>query len=180
MGDVTTRAGCNRGTFYYYYTDLNDLVNNVLERELTADGPWPAAVFRLTAGQVPPENWQNSIRSIERVRLVMDRGGMNLVLEKTLEVAIRMWTTVLCPDGSTLEEEARLAIEYAVGGTLGLLVLGGAPETNGIGDYRPALAFLQSNAWFLLGKISAAQNVSESELRARLAIVTRIAENARP
>ncbi|WP_147272898.1 TetR/AcrR family transcriptional regulator [Gordonibacter sp. 28C] len=180
VGDVTDRARCNRGTFYYYYTDLNDLVSSVLERELTADGSWPAAVFRLTAGQEPSENWQKSVRSIERVRLVMDRGGMGLVLAKTLEVAMRMWTTVLCPDGSPLKEEARLAIEYSVSGTLGLLALAGATKSGGTDAYRPALMFLQSNAWFLLDKISAAQNVSENELRARLAIVARIAESTKP
>ncbi|WP_346688022.1 TetR family transcriptional regulator [Enteroscipio rubneri] len=33
VGDLTARAGCNRGTFYYYYDDMYEMLDVMIDRE---------------------------------------------------------------------------------------------------------------------------------------------------
>lgn len=181
VGDVAERAHCNRGTFYYHYDDMNALVNTMIEHELTAECSLPAVMFYLTAGSGLPANDQELAARTGRVRLVMERGGMNLVFAKSLEVALGMWSAVLCPDGSPLEEKTRIAIEYAVGGTLGLLSLGHGPgsSANELEDRNAALEILADYAQHLIAKISAVQHIPEEALRSRLAIVASLARGTR-
>lgn len=181
MGDVAERAHCNRGTFYYHYEDMNALVDAMIEHELTAECSLPAVMFYLTAGSGLPADKQEMAARTGRVRLVMERGGMNLVFAKSLEVALGMWSAVLCPDGSPLEEETRIAIEYAVGGTLGLLSLGHELDAgaDGFEERDAVFSTLTDCAEHLLAKISGSQGISEEALRARLAIVVSLAKNAR-
>lgn len=39
VGDLTARAGCNRGTFYYYYDDMYEMLDAMIDRNLPKQLP---------------------------------------------------------------------------------------------------------------------------------------------
>ena len=119
VGEIVKLAECNRGSFYYHYADVPDLVEAALENELTGDGNIPGRLFILVTGagsisEVLPAQGE----SMRRLSLAMERGGYELVNERVVAYIEEVWTAVLCDEGESLTAESRFIITYATGALL--------------------------------------------------------------
>lgn len=173
VGVIAAEAQCNRGTFYYHFDDFDALVFRAIESELMGDGSIPNAIFDLLSGA--GEDALTSIfagRSMRRLSLMMKRGGMDMVEEKTKRVVINMWRTVLCPDGSELAPETRFIVEYMASGMLGILAFKSREDAEGRETPLPR-RFMSEVATFAVGQISIAQDVAQEEIVARLHLLSR-------
>ena len=138
-----------RGSFYYHFADLDHLVAWALSQELLNSDRAGHSFLVLAAQQERPEETPAVSRSLARVGLLLDRGGMSSVFEVTLDAMLRLWRDALCAEGEELPDEVVAQLEYAVGGTVGdalarpLLDRGQAPDVDGL---RPRAAPLARGA----------------------------------
>lgn len=171
VGIITAKAGCNRGTFYYHFRDLDDLIFNVIESELIGDAVIAENIFRLSAGADYDKFLATQGNKMRRISLLLNRGGMDMVLTKVSAIVKAMWRSVLCTDGSPLTSEAAAIIEYTVGGILSLIVLNkdaieaGATASAGFSN------FARENSLSTIRLLAQAQGISPDEVISRLAAV---------
>ena len=172
VGAVAERAGCNRGTFYYHFVDMDELVLTAIEGELLGEHPVPEEIFRLITGLGPID--AESPLKLDRLRLVMERGGASQVETMVKLVVGDLWRAVLCRDGSDFEPETRLIFEYAVSGILGVIAYADACAELDERANPFESRFVQENAVFLLGQLSEAQGIPQNEILTRFATASRI------
>ena len=99
VGDVIERAEVSRGSFYYHFPDLDALVAWAVARELLDSDREGHSFVLLAARQDPPEETPTLSRSIGRVCLMLERGGMGAVYDVALDAMLSLWTLALCPEG---------------------------------------------------------------------------------
>lgn len=123
VGAVVERARCNRGTFYYYFSDMDALSTEAVRRELEADEALaPLAFAGYAAGDAEAIFRHFPGKHIRRVRLMV-RAGKFPVFERAVRSAVqRSWESSVCREGESLAPAARFAIQYMVGGMLGFAV----------------------------------------------------------
>lgn len=174
VGALTERAGCNRGTFYYHYHDLDSLVESAIEDELVGSGAIARIIFLMGAGQQCDRLVEEAAPHLQRMGLIVRRSGFDVALLKTREVVMRLWRAVLCPDGSDMTPEAERIVEYNLGGVLGQLTL--AEQYAREGEILPqgSARFLQRNSVHMLEAIAAAQGISKEDIVSRLVTVSHL------
>ena len=122
VGMIVREASCNRGTFYYHFSDLDELVFDAVEDELLGDSGVSKVVFDMVSGL--NDNVMASVlsgRRMERFSLLIRQGGRDVVERSVKTVIVDMWSAVLCPDGEELNQTTTLLIEYASSGILGVI-----------------------------------------------------------
>lgn len=165
VGDVIEAAGVSRGSFYYHFSDLDHLVEWALSRELL-DSDREGHSFMTLAAQVePPDESPTVARSLSRVCLLLDRGGMGAVYDVTLGMVLRLWGEVLCPEGGRLSDEVAAQLEYAVGGTVGMLSR--ASLSSGA-KRRVSMAFVHESHLRLVRSVAEVLGESPRSVAARL------------
>lgn len=168
VGALVETAGCNRGTFYYYFADVDALVTYAVE-ELLGDGSLSLAVFRgLVNGS--PANLVREVapERIARAALLMRSGEL-----QTIEVALRravqgLWQSRLCEEGEELSPAACFAIQFMVGGMLGFIIWSSRLEQ----PFRPLprveRVYLARVARATVEAVARAQGLTPVEVVARL------------
>lgn len=176
VGTVTAQAGCNRGTFYYHYRDMDDLIYHAIEDELLSNGGFARYVFMLSTGQRCEDYGELAVPHLNRISLIVERGGLDMILSKIHHVIVKIWRSVLCPDGSPLERSALAIIDYSIGGVLSLLVLNNdaSEEASALPDH--VLSLFQRNAIFTLESIAEAQGLPVETVSERLAAIAHAIE----
>lgn len=168
---ITNTAQCHRGTFYYHYTDMEELLFWVIEDEFLKQGLIPKVIFNMTAGinQNDPESCSQELyQKLNRFSLLIEKGNRYEVEEKIKDLVLQLWENVLCSDGSELHEDTKLILEYASSGMIGLLSHRAQTKAQDLFQLSPALKDIPA---FHLSKISKAQGISESEILARLTMI---------
>lgn len=121
VGDVAEAAGVSRGSLYYHFADLDALLDWAVRRELfDSDGRGNSFVL-LASRREPPEETPEMARALRRVCLLLDRGGMGVVYRAALDAMLALWGRALRPGGGELPDKLVSELEYAVGGTVGML-----------------------------------------------------------
>lgn len=172
IGAICAEASCNRGSFYYHFDGLDALVRSAVESELLNDGSMSSDIFNLVTGA--GEDVFSRIvegRRMERLSLMMKRGGMDRVEALAKKTMLGMWRTVLCPDGGELLPETRFVIEYVVSGMLGVLSYKSRQDAAGEDAPVPE-RFVAEAASFTLTQISVAQGVPREEMLLRLKMLS--------
>ena len=84
VGTLCAQAGCNRGTFYYHFADLDALVYRAIEQELLGRDSVAAAVFGLLSGtgEAPLADMADE-RRMRRMGLLLEQGGTDLVTARS-------------------------------------------------------------------------------------------------
>ncbi len=179
VSSICNEAGCNRGTFYYHFTDMDDLVFTATEEELL----WSRGVSRVVFSLIthPDNNAIRYVASSERIRrltlIAKKCDNWDVIESKLKSTLVDMWTAILCPDGEKLTMGVRCAIEYSTSGILGMLTSGifaEAPKDEN--DLETVGNFARNAARFMLGTISESQNLSKEEVILRLKAFNRITQ----
>ena len=172
VGDVIDAAGVSRGSFYYHFPDIDALVAWALRQELLNSDRAGHSFVALAAQEELPDETPAVSRSLERVCLLLDRGGMSSVYEVTLDAMLGLWSTALSPDGAPLPDEVVAQLEYAVGGTVGMLSRARASTAS---KRRASIAFVHERHLWLVRRVADVLGMSPRELAALLERTRRVA-----
>lgn len=123
---VSATAGCNRGTFYYHFKDMDELLYRIIEKDLmgSEDESYAHLIFRMLA--TPSSELlleQVESKMTRHLFLLASQGGMEIVGSKIKEIVRNMWQSILCEDGRELSFESLLMIEYSVSGLISLILM---------------------------------------------------------
>lgn len=121
VGDVIAAAGVSRGSFYYHFADKGELVRWALRHEAIDVDRRGTSLVAVMAGPEPDDEDPIVARGVRRICLLIDRGGMDVAYDAMLELAIEFWTRAQRPEGGRLPDEVVAALEYGVGGLVGML-----------------------------------------------------------
>ena len=171
VGTITAQAQCNRGTFYYHYRDLDDLIFNAIEEGLVGEHALAHNIFHICTDGSYSKLFSEHNLDLYHMGLLLNRGGMDMVLVKVTDIIKGMWRSVLCPNGGELTSEAQAIIEFTAGGVLSVLVQNNAVTS---GNTQPDPGFLKSmedNSRSAVARLAAAQGLSKNELDLRIAAV---------
>ena len=176
VGMVANEAGCNRGTFYYHFGDMNSLALEAI-RELLDDTMLIRVMFALSSdaeatikavGACVDKNRDMYEQRIEHFNLIMRAGEMHTVDAMTKRVVVDLWRQVLCCNGEELDPDAQLIIESNVSGTLSFIAsqCGREDPLAGLsGTMRSYMSGYTRNAIHWIAK---AQGMPEDEILRRL------------
>ena len=176
VGMVANRAGCNRGTFYYHFSDMDALTLAAI-RELLDDTMLTRVIFALStdAGETISEvsslieqDRDRYEQRIERFDLIMTAGEMHTIDAMTKRVVVDLWRQVLCRDEEELDPDAQLIIESNVSGTLSFIVSRCGSE-DPLAEVSGTMAsYIHDCTRNAIHWISVAQDVPEEEMLRRL------------
>lgn len=172
---ITQRAHCNRGTFYYHYESLDELLYSVIEEELFSKNGLPRELFYLLSNDHHAFDEQQFLKRMKRFGLVMKHAGQECVSGKIQTIVADMWEAILCNEGEKLTLNARVIVEYSISGIIGVFdFLYRENKLDGI-TFPPELTYLiKENARFFLLRISQAQGISLAELEKRITMFTKM------
>ena len=109
VGMVAEQAELNRGTFYYHFKSMDDLVDRVIEDEILGNESVMQNVFGLIAGSSTVDSLETLInRKTDRFALLINQGGMDLFSVKIKRLVFATWKAILCDDGEELAPNTRL------------------------------------------------------------------------
>lgn len=169
VGTVVDEARCNRGTFYYYFADLDALAESVVREEFFADDALVRAIFgALVEGDAGPIERRVPRRRLHRMAVAIRAGERRLVERTVHEEVLRRWETCLCAEGERLEPSARFAIQFMVSGMLGFIA---EVSEHGVAPCPlppDAHAYLASVSRATLEAVAHAQNLTPVEVLARV------------
>lgn len=162
---ITHEARCNRGSFYYHFNSLDELIQTLAEEELVLRNGVPRALFYLICKKTNPFEHQEFIIHVKRFALMMQRAGQEGIDTKVKSNVVAIWENMLSEYSKPLAFETRLVIEYSVSGLIGLisyLFREGLLEHENIP--HESLQSFKDNSHYLVISLSRAQNISPQEL----------------
>ena len=166
---ITASAKCNRGTFYYHFDSLEELIDTVINEELFINSSIPHSFFYLICESTNPFEQDSFAIHVRRFGLMLNRAGQEQIDTRVKAVVIDMWENLLCPNNEELATETRLIMEYTISGLIGLISYlyregffnnGSMPKES---YYR-----LKENSQYLVVTLSRAQNIPLQELEKRI------------
>ncbi|WP_363177314.1 TetR/AcrR family transcriptional regulator [uncultured Senegalimassilia sp.] len=132
---VAEQAELNRGTFYYHFKSMDDLVDRVIEDEVLGNGSILQNMLSLVAGSSTANGFETFIKQdIERIALLIKQGGMNSFSIKIKCLMFDTWKAILCDEGEKLSPSTRMIIEYSTSGVIGIIAYG---ALHGSGEVPP-------------------------------------------
>jgi len=175
VGMVAEQAELNRGTFYYHFKSMDDLVDRVIEDEILGNESVMQNVFGLIAGSSTVDSLETLInRKTDRFALLINQGGMDLFSVKIKRLVFATWKAILCDEGEELSPSTRMIIEYSTSGVIGIIAYG---ALHGSGEVPPEFfpSFAKSNSDFLVRQIGIAQGIPHEAVLERVRTTLRIA-----
>lgn len=172
---IVKSAGCNRGTFYYHYEDINDLLNDIVNQELVISLIAQRFTIVLHTGSTNPESFFTSFdhETTKQIALLEKQGGSALIDQALRETVFKIWKAIFYDQ--ELSKDTTKILEYLVGGIGGLIrsCIKDLDQDENIAEAFPSLEFVQNNMAFIIESISNAQKVSSSEVKMRLLALVR-------
>lgn len=163
VGDVIEAAEVSRGSFYYHFDDLDQLLAWAIRQEVM-NSDRKGHSFALLLARTEPSGDPLVQRAIARVCLLLDKGGMSPVFDVALDAMREVWVAVLEPEGGRLPDGVVAQLEYAVGGSVGMLArANGSTEAK----RRVSSAFIRACHRTLVERVAAELDVSAAELVVR-------------
>lgn len=175
VGMVAEQAELNRGTFYYHFKSMDDLVDRAIEDEVLGNGSILQNMLSLVAGSSTANGFEAFIKQdIERIALLIKQGGMDSFSIKIKCLMFGTWKAILCDEGEELSPSTRMIIEYSTSGVIGIIAYGalhGSGEV--LSEFFPS--FAKSNSDFLVRQIGIAQGIPHEAVLERVRTTLRIA-----
>lgn len=164
VGMVAEQAELNRGTFYYHFKSMDDLIDRAIEDEVLGNESVMQNVFDLIAGS----------STVDSLETLINQGGMDLFSVKIKRLVFATWKAILCDDGEELAPNTRLIIEYSTSGIIGIITYGARHETESTSP-EFFLSFVKNNSEFLVNQIGIAQGIPRDAVLERVRATLRIA-----
>ena len=174
VGMVTTQAGLNRGTFYYHFNSMNELIDRAIEDEVAGRNSIMQNIFSMMAGSPITGEAESVVEQrMHKIALLVKQGGVDVLSAKVKSLAIRTWRAVLRNDDEPLTPETLLVIEYATSGAIGIVARN---SLSGNADVPPEFyfSFIKRNSEFLLNLVSETQGVPRETVVNRLQATIRL------
>lgn len=138
-GAVAALAGCNRGTFYYYFKSMDALVEEALRELLTDDGQVVDALFRvMVTGDLRVFEGVNLAASLHRI-VVGIGSGVDYKINAAVRSAImQRWEAALYASERELSSDACFMVQFELSGVMSyLLAMALSREEGGAEVMRP-------------------------------------------
>ena len=167
VSKVSAEAHCSRGSFYYHFADIDDLMYHAIERDTEATA-FVGYILRIASGTGAPPKLGDWYQHIDHLLLIMEHGGARVILEKAIAVVTNLWRTALYPNGGDLSPESKLIIRYNVSGTFEIF--------RSVIDQHPSVdperifetSFFRSASKLTLEQISKLEHVTINDIATRL------------
>lgn len=175
VGMVAEQAELNRGTFYYHFKSMDDLIDRAIEDEVLGNGSILQNMLSLIAGSSTANGFEAFIKQdMERIALLIKQGGMDSFSIKIKGLMFGTWKAILCDEGEELSPSTRMIIEYSTSGVIGIIAYG---ALHGSGEVPPEffLSFAKNNSDFLVRQIGIAQGIPREAVLERVRATLRIA-----
>lgn len=169
VGSVVEAAQCNRGTFYYYFADMDALIASAVREEVLGDEMLAMGVFlTLVRGDTEVLGERVSLARMKRVALAIRAGELTPVETAVRESVQRMWRERICAPGEELAPASAFALQFMVGGMLGFIVRAAREDVvpYPLGDAERA--YLARVARVTVDAVARAQGMRPVEVVARL------------
>lgn len=135
VGMVAEQAELNRGTFYYHFKSMDDLIDRAIEDEVLGNGSILQNMLSLVAGSSTANGFEAFIKhDMERIALLIKQGGMDSFSIKIKCLMFGTWKAILCDEGEELSPSTRMIIEYSTSGVIGIIAYG---ALHGSGEVPP-------------------------------------------
>jgi AcrR family transcriptional regulator len=170
VGMITSKAGCNRGTFYYHFADRNALIQAVIQDEIAEV---PQGLFRFIAGLDESPLKTLGEDKIKRMRLMMEHGGNEEVAEAIKHTVMGMWQAVLCPNGEELNPDTRVILEYMLSGALGIMRIYGNEGTPATFDQQ-LTDWIRDNSATGIRHVYIIEGITRDELMRRVQMASTV------
>lgn len=173
ISTITKNAQLNRGTFYYHFRDMDDLIARAIEVEFNSQALLPSIFDLITGAPDAAPAAELMQQRLRHLGLLIDRGCLDVLSTHIKRLVRQMWTAILCREGEDLKPETLFIIEYTTSGIIGLI----ANDTMraAVQDSPDALnGFLKRNSTFLLEQIGHAQGIPRNIIVERIQATRRI------
>ncbi len=122
VGALTEKAGCNRGTFYYHYRDMDDLMDKMIEENLPKEIPSFVLSCMMgleEVGEVGTVVSQASPR-IDRLCMLLNSKSSAYVAVRVKRAIVKLWEDTFGLDARSSVEVA-VFFEFVVSGLMGVM-----------------------------------------------------------
>ena len=165
---ITSGADCNRGSFYYHFSSLQELAHAAFCRDCVNSDSVARAILALVSGKHVEA--AHAIFDEERVRkmgIIGERGGAPIAGGETCAALNNVWLAIACADGEPYTAGARSAIDFIDYGIARFVntACQVSPEESNVDE---SAVFLRDLAVFALQEIARFQHISEEEALTRL------------
>lgn len=174
VGMVTDQARLNRGTFYYHFKSMDDLIDRAIENEVLGNGSLMQNVFSLIAGVSTANHFETFVtQKANKISLLIKQGGMDSFSVKIKRLVFSTWKAVLCDNGNELAPNTRLVIEYSTSGIIGIIAYGALYGSEQVSP-EFFLSFVKNNSEFLVNQIAIAQGIPYNAVLERVRATMRL------
>ena len=120
---LSKQAHCNRGTFYYYFTDIYDLLDRIiLENQPTT---LPFYLLAYLSGQNSIETVKRAMEAeeekLKKLGTLLMRSESSYCADKLKEACIDVWCSAAGLKREEMEKSDYLMFEFVASGILGML-----------------------------------------------------------
>lgn len=177
VGMITTQANCNRGTFYYHFKDIDDLLDAVIADDVMQPSVIAELIFRASTGD--EESITNVLTGdhMRRLSIVVNRAGIEIAFKKVFEMLVGIWSSILCPEGDSVKPETQAVILYYVGGMLSMIATIEPSDLEKIAMNPSLTRFMASNTQYVVAQICMTQGVSKEVAKDRISTVVQFMES---
>lgn len=139
---IVAEAQCTRGSFYYHFSDMDSLIESVIEHNLPTQIPYVliSLVLTDTIDTTALSDDPQFVRKVDRICLLVGPHGSIEAMERIRKAIRGAWLSALELDESTLTHESRVLFEFLINGILGVLAYRARTNTDyNIASYLEAL-----------------------------------------
>lgn len=122
IGMLTEHAGCNRGTFYYHYTDIYALIDEVVDQSIPRQLPlyMLSRIVGLESFDDMESLYLRLQPQLDQLCILLNNGSSAYVAHRFKRKALKIWSEVYGIDMREMGD-ARVVFEFTINGMLGLL-----------------------------------------------------------
>lgn len=120
VGMVADHAHCNRGTFYYHYENMDDLIDQVLTQAFTTNYPSIELFIAFLTNKGIERTFLKHKDGINHITLFTRQGGMKLAREKLSSIMFKVLDNAIAQEGQEMKNETKLILEFFISGVTGL------------------------------------------------------------
>ncbi len=165
---VTSSADCNRGSFYYHFSSLQDLTRAAFNRDcVNRDGVARALLSFASGKHVEATHVIFDEERVRKMGLIGERGGAAIAGSGTCDALSSVWSAIACAAGEPYSVSARNAVDFVNYG-IARFVNTACHADPLCRDIDASAIFLRDLTIFTLHEIARFQNISDEEAVARL------------